>query len=230
MKKTLISKNNAGISKLLIIVVIAVVIIAAIGAVTYFFVKENTAEIGYSVNGIVVDDSDVFVYFNDEEIQKYEVEALHEFTLSGIYLYGISKNETRDITLFSKVVDKDGHIVQTLSETISVTGKGKYQIDLVFPSTTLNTQLTVDLTSDVIVTVSLLGGKSFGTYEVAAGSEEVFKGSIIVIPQDGVTNVLIKVAVDFSDGNIKYTEKNVNLVYYDTVEVALLVDSSTLTT
>jgi len=230
MERTSIRKDSAGVSKLLIIVVAIVIIVAAVGAVAYFLAKENTAEISYKISGVVVDDSDVFIYFDDEEIHKYEVKASKEFTFSGTLLYGVPKGETRDVTIFTKVVDKDGNIVQTLSETISVSGNEKYQVELIFPSTTLNTKLTVDLMSDVTISVSLHGGSTFGTHEVVAGSNEVFTDTIIVVPEDGVTTVLVKVSVKFSDGNVKHTEKNVNLVPNDEIEVAFLVNNSTLTT
>jgi hypothetical protein len=228
MKKAPINGNNGGVSKILIIVIVAVVVIAAIGAVGYIVFKNNSAEINYTITGIVVDDSDVIVYFNDEEIYKYEVEAENEFKITGTYFYNISSNEKREVTLSSKVIDKDGNVVQTLSEPISVTGNEKYQINLTFPSTTINAELTVDLTSDVTVTMSLLGGKVFGVYEVAADSEEVIKEAVIVVPADGVTIVIIKVAVEFSDGNTKHTEKLVDLTVSNTIDVALVVNDSTL--
>jgi len=228
MKKAPISGNNGGVSKILIIVIVAVVVIAAIGAVGYIVFKNNSAEINYTVTGIVVDDSDIIVYFNDEEIYKLEVEAENEFTITGTYFYSISSNEKRDIVLSSKVVDKDGNVVQTLSETVNVTGNEKYQIDLIFPSTTINSELTVDLTSDATVTMSLLGGKVFEIREIEANSEEIIRNTIIVVPADGVTAVIIKVAVEFSDGNTKHTEKLVDLTASNTINVALLINDSTL--
>ena len=227
MKKTSIGKNDAGISKLLIIVIVAVIIVAA-GATGYFFLKTEKAEINYTITGIVVDDSDVYVYLNDEEIFKLEVEAEEEFNISKTYFYNISSNEKRDITLSSKVVDKDGNTVQTLSETVNVKGNGKYQVNMAFPSTTINAELTIDLASDVTVTMSLSGGKVFGVYEVAADSEEIIKDAVTITPADGVTTVIIKVAVKFSDGNTKHTEKLVDLTVSNTIDVALVVNDSTL--
>jgi len=227
MKKATMNENNNGVSKILIVVVIAVVLIAVAGAGLYLLGKSNSAEIDFKVEGVVVNDSDILIYINDDEISKQDVKGQQKFTLTVTALYGISKDETKDITVSSKVMEKNGTVVQTVSKVITVKGNEKYHVDLVFPYTTVESEITVELTSDATVTVSA-GGAVLGTHEVVANEREVFEDRMMLTIPEGSTAISAKVTVKFSDGSTKEIEKAVNVVIGGTTEITFLVNNSTL--
>jgi hypothetical protein len=220
--------NSGGVSKILIIVIVVLIIIAAFGAVAYVFFKNNNAEIDYTVTGVVVNDSDVFVYLNDEEIYKYEVSAQNEFTITGKTFYAVSKNETKNVTLSSKVVEKDGEVIQMTSEIVTVTGNGKYNVDLVFPFTTIESELDIELNSDATVKVSTQG-ILFGTHKVEADSKEEFKDTLVLVISGDIVTVTVKVAIEYSDGSTKDIEETVDVVLNGTTKASFVIDNDSLT-
>ena len=223
MKKTTMSNNNNGVSKILIIVVVAVVIIAAAGAVLYYIGKENSAEINFQVNGVATNDSDIFVYLEDTEIYKKEVKGSMEFTITGTAFYGISANETKEITLYSKIVKKDGEVVHTISKVFTVTGSEKYQIDLSYFTTTVESTLTIELSADAMVTVST-DGVVFGTHSVKAYSKERFKDSIKMTVSESGGIVVIDVEIKYFDGKVEYVEAGANIDVGHVTEVKINID------
>jgi len=228
MKK--ISKDNKGVSILLVIIVVAIVAVAAVGA--YFILagdndnndnksNETTVTVNFFVSGIINTGETIDIYIDGEKVKTISgVSGVLTNSPSGSEQYKFT-GESKEVTVSAKLMKSNGtDVIQTTSTKVTVSsGTASYNANIVFNYTDLKITVSATLATDATLKVYV------GTY--LAATLEYISPNVMDFPvinvgkialSDDQTTVTVRVvAIDSND-----FEKN-----FDPVTKAIVVNGTT---